>query len=81
MTAILLCCGRLDFKLYCLFLQCSGRVQSKNGVDLVVVSIFYKSKTSGWSNGLADKDKNSSAFLSYHDRLVFTMLWTYPVQK
>ena len=30
------------------FLQCSGRVQSKNGVDLVEVSIFYKSeKTSG----------------------------------
>ena len=41
-TAILLCCCRLDFKLLFTFtmLQCSARVQSKNGVDLVEVSIF-----------------------------------------
>ena len=32
----------LDFKLYSL--QCSGCVQSKNGVDLVEVSIFNKSE-------------------------------------
>ena len=39
---------RLDFKLHSLLLQCSGRVQSQNGVDLVEVSIFYKSeKTNG----------------------------------
>ena len=45
---ILLCCYRLNFKLYSLLLQCSGHVQSENGVDLVEVSIFYKSeKTSG----------------------------------
>ena len=33
---------------FILYLQCSGHVQSKNGVDLVEVSIFYKSeKTNG----------------------------------
>ena len=47
-TDILLCCCRLNFKLYSLLLPCSGCVQSKNGVDYVEVSIFYKSeKTSG----------------------------------
>ena len=38
------CCCRLDFKLYSLLLQCSGRVQSNNGVNLVEVFIFYKSE-------------------------------------
>ena len=43
-TANLFCCCRLDFKVYYLLLQCSGRVQSKNRVDLVKVSIIlYKS--------------------------------------
>ena len=38
-----------------LFLQCSGRVQSKNAVDLVEVSVFYKlEKTSGQT----DRPKN-----------------------
>ena len=47
-TAILLCCCRLDFKLFSSLLQCSGCVQSNNGVDHVEVSNFYKSeKTSG----------------------------------
>ena len=47
-TAILLCHNHLDFKLYSLPLQCTGYVQSKNGVDLVEVSIYYKlMKTSG----------------------------------
>ena len=35
-------------KLYSLLLLCSGRVRSKIGIDLVEISIFYKSeKTSG----------------------------------
>ena len=66
-TAILICCCLLDFKLYSLLLLCSGRVQSKYGVDLVEVSIFCKSeKTSGqtiWPN--------SSTFVPYHGCLVF----------
>ena len=39
-------CYCLDFKLYSSLLQCSGCVQSKNGVDLVEVSIFKSEKTS-----------------------------------
>ena len=47
-----------SFILY--FIQCSGCVQSKNGVDLVEVSIFYKSEmTSGHTVG-----QNSSAATS-----------------
>ena len=34
----------MDFKLYCLLMLCSGDVRSKNGVDLVKVSIFYKAE-------------------------------------
>ena len=56
---------------YSFLLQCSGCVQSKNGVDLVVVSVFYKSGEDERSNSSAGKDKNSSAFLSYHGCLVF----------
>ena len=44
-VVIIGCCF---FKPYSLLLQSSECVQSKNGVDLVEVSIFYKSeKTSG----------------------------------
>ena len=53
-----------------LLLQCSGRVLSKNGVDLVEVSNFYKSeKTSNQTVRL--KKINSSAFVPYCGRLVF----------
>ena len=34
-TAMLLCFCRLDFTLHDLLLQCSGCVESKNGVDSV----------------------------------------------
>ena len=46
-TSILLCCCRLDFYFIVYFYNALD-VQAKNGVDLVEVSIFYKSeKTSG----------------------------------
>ena len=53
-------------ELHALFfiLQCSGRVQSKNGVDLVEV-IFLKVGEVEWSNRSAEKDKNSTAALLY----------------
>ena len=41
-TTILLCFCCLDFKLNSSLLQCSRCVQSKTGVDLVEVSVFYK---------------------------------------
>ena len=84
-NALDVCCGRLDLKLYCLLLQCSGRVQSKNGVDLVEVSIFYYKSEK--MSGQTVRPINSSVFLSYHHLvfkllfLAFTMLWPYPVQN
>ena len=82
-TTILLCCCRMDFKLYSLHLQCSGHVPSKNGVDLVRGKYFlYKSdKTSGQTIRPIKK------IVPYHERLVlnlyctFTILWTYPFQN
>ena len=65
----LLCCCRLDFKLYTLLLQCSGCVQSRNEVDLVEVSIFYKSeKTSGQT---VRPENIKTVSLLYLGRLVF----------
>ena len=45
------------------FLQCSGRVQSKNKVDLVDINIFYKlKKTSGQTRSRLKK-KSSALYL------------------
>ena len=69
-------------------MQCSGLVQSNNGVDLVEVSIFYKLEKKSGQTVPPIKIKNSSAFAFHHGLLVFkyfgvpfTMLWIYPVQK
>ena len=85
-TAILLCCCRLDFKLYSSLLQCSGHVQSKNGVDLVEVYFYKSEKTSGQT--VRPKIKTVALFYfimatcSLQTSFVaFTMLWTYPNQK
>ena len=62
----------MNFKLYSSLLQCSRCVQSQNGVDLVDVNMFYKSeKTCGQT--IWPMKKNSSAFVSYHGRLVFRL--------
>ena len=44
-------------------LQCSGRVQSKNGVDLVQVSIFYKSEKTSSQTVQPKKIKKTVALL------------------
>ena len=59
---------------YSSILQCSGCVQSKNGVNLVEASIFLLVGGDKRSNCSADKDKNSSVFLSYHGHLVFKLV-------
>ena len=83
-SAIPLCRCRLDFKLYSLFLHCSGRVQSKNGADLVEVSI----KSEKMSGQTVQPKKIYTVALLYlcpPNLLIFfvafTVLWTYPVQK
>ena len=70
-AAILLCCCCLDFKLYSLLLQCSGRVQSKNGVDLVEVSAFYKSEKMSSQTVRPIKIKTAAPF--YLINLVFKL--------
>ena len=61
-------------------------MQSKNGVDLVEVSIFYKLEKTSSQTIWPLKIKNSSAFVFYHGSLVFkhffafTILWAYPFQ-
>ena len=78
---------RLDFKLYSSLLQCSGCVQSKNGVDLVEVSIFYveeDERQSIWPIKIkivALFYLIMAALSSDFFFVVFTMLWTYTVQK
>ena len=60
-------------KLYSLLLQSSGDVQSKNGVDLIEVSIFYKlEKMSGQT--VRPIQIKTVALLSYHGHLVFELL-------
>ena len=64
-TTILLCCCCSNFQLYSSLLQSYGCVQYKNSVDMVVVNIFDMSAEDEQSNSLADKDKNSNAFVPY----------------
>ena len=45
----------------------------QNGIDLVEVSIFYKLEKTSGQKCLADKDKYSSAFISYHSRIVLEL--------
>ena len=59
--------------IYSLLLQCSGCVQSKNGVDLVEVSIFYKSEKMRGQRPIKIKTVYS-VFLSYHGCLVFGLV-------
>ena len=53
-----------------LLLQSSRHVQSKNRVDLVEVSIFYKSEKMS-SQTVRPKKINHSAYVPYHGCLVF----------
>ena len=65
------CCCFPDFKLYSLLLQCSECVQSKNRVDLVELSIFYKpEKTSGQTVRPIKIKIVRNAFQPYLGRLV-----------
>ena len=63
-------------------LQCSGRVQFKSGVDLVELSIFYKSeKTSGQTIRPKKIKTVALCILSWLPSLLtifvaFTVLWT-----
>ena len=48
----------------------------QNGVDLVEVSIFYKSEKTSGQTVLSDEDKNSNAFY-YHGCLVFRLFYSF----
>ena len=69
-TAILICFCLLDFKLYSLLSQCSGHVQSKNGVYLVEVSIFISRRRRA-VKPFSKKKQKTVALFYYHGRLVF----------
>ena len=86
----LLYCERLDFKVYSSLLQYSGCIQSKNGVNLVEVSIFLyigEDEQSNYGQTIQSKKiKQVALFYLWPPSLqsfflAFTMLWTRPVQK
>ena len=57
--------------LHSLLLQCSGQGQSKNEVDYVEVSCFFKVAEDEPSNRSAKNDEQRSAFVAYLGYLVF----------
>ena len=74
-------------KLHSLLYNTLDVSSSKMGVELVEVSIFYKSDKKCGQTICPKKIKKSSAFVPYYGRLVlfflqaFSVLWTYPLQK